>query len=128
MGYAPTPVCRRNSASVRSVCISAANSAGNRKRKVLIIKQHEVYLPVVCAGSCPAWYALCLTIVKRRIIMKVVESLTCRASNYVLMIESLQHGQVLPARSALALLVNLDRCGWNRAVTIVTYRRKHLES
>jgi hypothetical protein len=58
----------------------------------------------------------------------IVENLTCRASSYVLVIESLRHGQSLSARSALALLVNLDRCGWNRAATIVTYRQKHLKS
>jgi hypothetical protein len=60
--------------------------------------------------------------------MKEAESLTCHASNYVLVIESLRHGQVLSARFALAPLVNLDRCGLNRAATIVTYKRKHLES
>ncbi|KIK49538.1 hypothetical protein CY34DRAFT_796966 [Suillus luteus UH-Slu-Lm8-n1] len=48
--------------------------------------------------------------------------------SYVLVIESLRHGQALSARSALALLMNLDQCGWNREVTIVTYRRKHLKA
>jgi hypothetical protein len=130
MGYAPTPVCRRNSASVRSACISAASSAKNWKRKVTVIKQHEVYLPVVCAGLFPAWYALCLTMIGRQVGVNGVERLTRRASSYVPVIGSLRHGQALFARSALALLVNSDqsRCGWNRAATIVTYRQKHLES